>query len=670
MVSGRNGSWTAVLPLLTLSALAGGVLAVNTPMPDTIWIGLGVTVMAFGCLRLGALGDVLLRADLAPELRFILGFVLLAYVLALPVHLLGVSILWPAALFLIAALILPPGTGRRTTTVDPAATLLALLAAAGFAAIWSHESTARVADFPVTGIYRMWLDFFSHASTIAEFGDPRALGRGSILLADTRPGFYHFASFAIPGLAVRLTDMPPLQAVTAVWLPAGIFATALGVMALGRALSGLAGGAIALVLLEALPDTASYGLKQGFLSFHWMLETAPGSLYALPCSCAACCLLVAWCQDADWRALAGSGLLFAATFLLRANIFIWLAGPWAATAVVGWQRPTAWVKCTLLAAGAIVATAGMLVIAHQDVQANGIVQYLTRYIIFLHSNQPPTAYDGLFPWLVQRLGPMGALLPGIGLAWLGMGGIPLLIFLGGAIVIGCRRGLRSIDMLPFASLLWAAMLMVLAPTPFNGDFGEFRQRGFALVTVILICWSARWVAMLAPRWTSARPMALASCAALPITATSVAGWKAPRMQWAGPFITTRVSLHLIAAASWLRQAAGPASAFTMADLNPTPILFDDATAVVGLSGVPAWVARPEIEMRAGGSRAAETQRRLQVLAEAAAAPDAAAAFQTLRAARVYFYIVTNRGEPGWDPTHAEAAFRDGDVAIYRTGAAP
>lgn len=669
-VAGRIAGWIAVLPAVMLSALAGAVLAVNSPLPDAVGIGLGGTVMAFACLRLGLLGDVLARTNLPLELHFLIGLVLLAYVLALPVREFGMPILWPAALFLLAALLLPRWLPRPSTPADPAATLLVLLAAAGFAAIWSHESTARVAEFPVTGIYRMWLDFFSHAGSIAEFGDPRALGRGNVLLADTPSGFYHFASFAIPGLAVRLTDMSPLRSVTAIWLPAGIFATALGVMALGRALAGLAGGAIALLLLEALPDTAAYGLKQGFLSFHWMMEVAPGSLYGVPCACAACCLLVAWCEDANWRALLASGLLLAATFLLRAHIFIWLAGPWAATSLVGWRRLGAWPKVALLAAGALVAAAGMLAIAHRELGEIGVVPYLTRYVIFLHQSQEPTTYGPLFARLLARLGPIGVLLPGIALAWVGMGGIPLLIVLGGAVVTGWRRGLRSIDLLPFASLLWAGMLMVLAPTPFNRDFGEFRQRGFVLVTVILMCWSARWLVMLAPRWTTARPMALAACAALPITAEYVATWKAPRMQWAGPFVTTAVSPDLIAAATWLRGAAGPGSAFAMADPDVKQILFDDAIAVVGLSGVPAWVARPGIELLAGGSAAAETRHRLQVLSAVAAAPDAATALEPLRADRVGFYIVTNRSEPSWDPTHAGAAFRDGNVAIYRTGTAP
>jgi hypothetical protein len=44
---------------------------------------------------------------------------------------------------------------------------------------------------------------------------------------------------------------------------------------------------------------------------------------------------------------------------------------------------------------------------------------------------------------------------------------------GGAVAIGVRRGLQSIDVLPFAALLWAGMLMMLAPTSLNGlDQGE------------------------------------------------------------------------------------------------------------------------------------------------------------------------------------------------------
>lgn len=645
----RFDSRNSALPAGMLCVLVGAVIAVNAPIKDALPIGLGGVVLAAACLRVGTFIGRCLTENPPLELRLLLGFVLLVYVLALPVRELGISILWPAALFLVAAMLVPL-RGQNETSDDLVVTSLMALAVAGFAALWSLESTRRAADFWATGTYRLWVDFFSHAGVIAEFGDPRAQGRGSSQLADASPPFYHYAGYAIPALAVRITDMVPLRAVTSIWLPVGIFATALGVMALGRALVGIAGGAIALLMLEACPDPASYGLKQGYLSFHWNLETMPGSLYGLPCACAACCFLVSWCRNGDRRSLITSGLLLVAVFLLRAQIFVWLLGPWAAVAILGCRCIRGWAKATLIGAGALAAAVTMLTIARSEIDQSGVVPFVTRYLIWLHTMNGPTAYGGVYPWLTKRLGPIAAVVPGIGLACLAMGGIPLLTFLGGSIAVGRQGRLETIDVLPYATFVWAAMLMLLAPPPFTGNVNEFRQRGFVLVVVFLFCWNARWLVLLAPSWTRALPMAIAACIGLTVTTRCVATWKAPKMEWATEYVRTRVSPNLIAAAAWLRHSASPGNAFAEALADDQAVLFDDAGVVTALSGVPAWVARPGVQVLAGGSRAAETRHRLRVLARVGAAPDMVTALKPLRAAGVGFYIVTNHLEPRWDPT--------------------
>ena len=660
----RAGGRTSWLSAAVLSALAGLVPALNAPMPDAAWVGLGGCVLAASCLRFGSVAGRLLCRDLPLALRFLIGFVLLAYALALPVKLAGVPILFPAALFVLLGPLLPK-------TADPVdregfSLILTLLAAAGFAALWSLESTHRVGDFAVTGVFRLWLDFFSHAGIIAEFGDPRAIGRGSAILADMPENFYHFVSFALPALAVRLLDMTPLQSVTSIWLPVGIFATALGVMALGREVAGPAGGALAVLLLAACPDTAAYGLRQGFLSFHWMLETAPGSLYALPCACAAICLLVPWCRESDPRALLGSGLLLGAVFLLRAHVFIWLAGPWAATALISWRRLTLGLKLALLAAGVLAAGIGMLAMARTEIATRGFVSYLAQYIEFLHQSNAPTGYDGLYPGMVASLGRGGALVPGLALAWLAMGGAPLLTFLFGAVLAWRRRRLEALDLLPFGLLIWSGLFMLLAPTPFNQDTTEFRQRGFVLIVIILLVWNARWFVLLAPGWTRARGMALISCAVLPVTAIWITDWKAPRMAWGAPFVSASVSPDVIAAAAWLRKEAGRANVFTLSRMDENIVLFDEQMALVSLSGVPAWLARPGIHTLAGGASAAAMRLRLATLTDIAAAADKTTALAPLHSAKVDFYIVHDPAGPRWDTDRAAAAFRSGDLAIYCT----
>lgn len=649
-------------------ALALGlILAANTPGSAAVLTGLGGVVFGLACARVGQGAGRLARLTLPIEQRFLIGLVALAYLLAAPTHVLGTPIAGGALAFLLIALV--PARAPDDDEVHGARTpvALCLAAATGFALIWSLESSRRLASFARDGVFRLWTDFFIHAGVIAEFGDVRTIGRVNAALADVPGIFYHFVSFALPGLAVRLTGLSPMASVGAVWLPLGIFATALGVFALGRAVAGVAGGALSLLLLAAAPDAASYGLHQGFLSFHWLLETGPGALYALPCACVSLALLIQWSQTGAWRPLVLSAVMLMATFLLRAHILVWIIGPWAATYVVGMPRWSVRVKAILLAGGAVAAMAGMLLVGGQTIRQAGLLDYVARYIEVLHLDNDPTAYDPVYPWLMAHWGRGWALIPGLLLAYLGMGGLPLLTFLAGG-VLAWRRGLlRAYDIFPNALLVWAGILMLLAPIPFHGDSTDFRQRGFLLVVIALYCWNARWIVLLFPPKLPSWVLPLAACAGLIVTVFNVAAWKAPQMGWGPRMRTYPVAPGLITAAAWLRANSGPATAFTVAFPDSKATLIDDATTLMGLSGAAAWLSRPELNMEGGGPRAAATRERTQTLEQVAGAPNMAAAMAILRRARVAFYVVNGPGGPAWDASRAAAAFRADGVAIYRTG---
>ncbi len=428
----------------------------------------------------------------------------------------------------------------------------------------------------------------------------------------------------------------------------------------------LAGGAFLLLLLAAVPDAASYGLRQGFLSFHWLLETAPGSLYGLPCACLSLAVLIAWIRTGSWRALALSTALLAAIFLLRAHFFLWLVGPWAALCVAAWPKLTVRWKTLLIGAGFVAAVLAMLMMARPVIGKMGMIAYSVGFIEPLHLLHSPTAYDSLYPALIAHFKHAGAAIFGVPLAYVGMGEIPLLTFLIGGVLAWRRAKFDTIDVFPFALLVWAGILMLWAPVPFHGDFSDFRQRGFPLVVVTLFCWNARWAVLLLPA-IPARGAALAACAGLVVTLVFVGSWKAPRMDWGKSFVSYKVSPDIMAASTWLRAHEGPATVFTTAGLDANATLMDDATALMGLTGSAAWLSRPAMDVAAGGQRAAAAQERKRILGEVAQAPSLPDAMRPLRAARVAYYVVTGPVGPRWDPMRTAAAFQRPGVAVYDTG---
>lgn len=650
----------------TLAVAGSFAILIGANAPPGVGFGAGATagILALACMAIGGWALRWLDMPSGADLRFLAGATLLAYALTVPAGIFGINILIPALIFSAIGAVLLVLRRDRGPDLSVPGEWVALTAAGGFAVIWALETTTRFAAFPASGFYPLALDATMFTGLIAELGDWRMVGRLNSSMVDVPYGLYHFASFGFPALAVRSGAMDALQALPRVWITLGPLFVGLGLHALGRGLAGAGAGAFAILLLAILPDPASYGFAQPFLSFHWMLEVSPGAPYAIGTISASLALMAAWCETRRWRLLAGSAALMALSFLLRAHIVLWAAIPWAAVVVGGWPGLRPWLRAALLAAGAVILVPALLYLSRGEIAAGGLAQFLGGYLKVLHQVFVPNGSAQISVWLIDHLGLGGAAVPMSLLAVGAMGGLPLLTFLLGALLL--RRRLTAIDLFPFALLAWACMLMVLAPTPFHGDNSEYRQRGFLLVVVALLAWNAKFLALGMPA-LARRPAAIgtAACLGLLVTWSSVTSWKTPRTPYFLSFRSTPVAPSLVEGGAWLRAQAVPGGSFTVAAQDTSTNAADDATLLMAFSGQPAWLSRPGIHLRAGGHRAAEARRRLDVLAAVAAAPDRAEALALLCGDGVSFYAVTGNALPGWDPAGDAAAFRAPGLTIWK-----
>src|SRR3954471_13713391 len=78
-----------------------------------------------------------------------------------------------------------------------------------------------------------------------------------------------------------LAGQTALGVVVAFWIPLGFLLAGLGAYAAGCALAGRGGGIAALAAGFLIPDASTYGMRNAFFGFHWMLQTLPGSSYAV-----------------------------------------------------------------------------------------------------------------------------------------------------------------------------------------------------------------------------------------------------------------------------------------------------------------------------------------------------------------------------------------------------
>ena len=120
------------------------------------------------------------------------------------------------------------------------------------------------------------------------------LGLSSFLLAGQPLVFYHYAAYMLPAAAAGVVSLPPWGLAASLLLPYGVLLMSLAVYAFARMQLGTATATIAPVALLLLPDASTYGLRNGFFGFHWLLFTAPGSGYGLAAAFTALTLMAIW----------------------------------------------------------------------------------------------------------------------------------------------------------------------------------------------------------------------------------------------------------------------------------------------------------------------------------------------------------------------------------------
>lgn len=430
----------------------------------------------------------ILPCTAAPLFELILGTAFCGHVL-LAADFAGLGILPAAAGLLgvgIAAVLWSERTGHALPPPDWRAIALFALAL-GYALAWTWSMVDQYDRYLGGGPYPFWADDFIHAGTINEYGDARSQGRGTLSLADQPRFVYHYASYTLPALASALFDVSGLDAKMLVWMPLSIAMMAAGLAVLGISLSqtpreadgetavGIQGGVLALLLLCLLPDAAAYGLQNGWYSFHWLVESSPGTGYSIGAGCASLAFLARWAKHRRRPDLIAGILLLLSMFLLRAHVMIWLIPPIGMLLVLGVGRYRLRNRLIVLAGIAVLGLAAMVVLSWQALQADA-TDFVTKYMTWVHQANVPMAYEGLYAGLVEDLGRLGALPIGLGLALLAFTGVLLIGFAVLATILGRQGRLDLIDCVPFALLATALLMMVLAPTPWHGDYTDFRHR--------------------------------------------------------------------------------------------------------------------------------------------------------------------------------------------------
>lgn len=620
-------------------------------------------------------GRLLLRAAGAEELSVAAAWVLGAFATSLAVYALVTILAWTAAAAFAAwaAAVIACAFMWPASQPQPpreAADLAGLAVCAAATLVWGWDIAIAPQRLMAGEPFYAWIDYLIHGGVISQFGDPRAVG-GSIDLAGVPTVPYHYASYAMAAALAAPLDLPGLPLATSAWQPMGVLTLCAGAYAFGAALAGRAGGLAAVATLVLLPDPASYGLENGLFGFRWnAIAGSPGAAYATGFSLLALALVGRWTGGGGQRVLLAACVVAAGTALFRVHIFA-LAFP-ATLAAATLALPAVRRRWLLFAAAALAAL-GVFVLAFYALVPYA-VPALESALDMLHSDyfSSPNAYMGWYPRLKEAHGAALAVPAGILLTLAAALGALVVLCPLAAWLAKRRLGPRPMDLVPAAFVASSVALLLAAPVSEHGDPTELTQRPLVVLYAVLAAWTAATlVAALAPQGEEgarrSRRVLLVACA-LGLAAlwpwTRQMGGE-PGFSWGWLEYTARLPDGLPQAAHFLRERARPGDVFAAREVDLRGEAVDSATRLLALSGVPAYLARPSMQLFRGGEREQIARRRYADLARVASEPDADVALQRLRELGIRWYVVVGEG-PGWDRSLRRAAFTSGGVAVYES----
>jgi len=651
----------AAIPLSYLLWRSGAA----APLPAfAAALACALVVLAAGelCLRAAGVDEMPLPAAWVAG---VFASALAVYALVLVVHLRAASAF---ALWTVLVIVATLYHRRRRPAATPRAAELLGMALCGAATLaWCGDVAEVPRILERDGLLAAWIDYFVHGSVVSQFGDPRAAGGGAILLAGAPVAFYHYASYMLPAAFAGALDLPGLPAATSAWLPLGFLTMCLGAYALGYGLGGRAGAVASIIALAVLPDASTYGLRNGFFSFHWHLLAFPGATYAIGVFLVAAAVLCQWLKRRDARALVAAACLASGAILFRAHLFALGWPALAATAVAA----TRFARERTLAAvvGAIGLFAAFVVAFYL---ATDSVPALEPFLTAVHEFQEPTAYTGWYAALTQSYGRAVAVPLGMVLVLVASLGVFVVFYPLSVVVASRSRGLQAADLLPSFFLLCYVLLMLTAPAV-KWDATEFTVRPFVLLyAVVAVYTAATLVGWLAARGGKAGrrvQMAALLSAALGLVLVWPHTGKLgllPKFQWGWRFYPQKVADRLPQAAAFLRRSAAPGDVFAVQGLKASWVATDPAIQIASLAGVPAYLAYTISHTADGGPRAQIAWQRHAALAKIAEADSLSVARDELRKLGVAWYAVVGAEGPRWDPERRAAAFAEGSVAIYAT----
>lgn len=209
-----------------------------------------------------------------------------------------------------------PGAGPGLGVVALGLSLIA-------ATLWCQDSLRPVSEQGGDVVFKTWIDGFYHAVHIRIFGASH--GADSIAdfrLAGVPARLYHYGVYLTPALAKQASGLPGYVVFAGMLAPTGVFFTGLGAYALVGSFWGRWPGLAACAALLLLPDGAQQGMRNTFMSYHWLTQISPSATYGVALLAVAWLFVIRGCLQGSRLQVSAGWLLGGLLVCYKAHFFI------------------------------------------------------------------------------------------------------------------------------------------------------------------------------------------------------------------------------------------------------------------------------------------------------------------------------------------------------------
>jgi hypothetical protein len=222
----------------------------------------------------------------------------------------------------LAALVLVSTRERKRVPAN-AASLWAVGLSVAATSLWCQDSIQPTSNEGATIVYKPWVDGFYHAVHVRIF----AASHGASSIEDFRMAgiparLYHYGCYLLPAFVKQASGIHAYAAFAGILAPVGVLFTGFAAYAFFGSLWGAWPGVAASAALLLLPDGAQQGMRNTFMSYHWLTQISPSATYGLALLAVAWLFVFQGCARGSRLQLAAGWVVSAIVALYKLHFFI------------------------------------------------------------------------------------------------------------------------------------------------------------------------------------------------------------------------------------------------------------------------------------------------------------------------------------------------------------